>query len=129
MAWVEQCGDNTWRVRYRRDDDTIGAIPGFTSSMAAREYANDMESDRRRGTWIDPAAGQTTLGEFVDNNDWLDSLDIDTRTLDNYRSMLRNHIRPAGATPRLRTSPTSKSKPGRNISAPSRWQRSASTAS
>ena len=94
MAWVEQSGDNTWRVRYRRDDDTIGAIPGFTSSSAAQEYANDMESDQRRGTWIDPAAGQTTLGEFVDNNDWLDSLDIDTRTADNYRSMLHNHIRP-----------------------------------
>ena len=94
MAWVEQSGGNTWRVRYRRDDDTIGAIPGFTSSTAAQEYANDMESDQRRGAWIDPAAGQTTLSEFVDNNDWLDALDIDTRTLDNYSSMLRNHIRP-----------------------------------
>jgi integrase len=53
-----------------------------------------MESEQRRGTWIDPAAGQTTLGEFVDANDWLDSLDIDSRTADNYRSMLHNHIKP-----------------------------------
>ena len=68
MAWIEQCGDNTWRVRYRRDDDTIGAIPGFTTSTAAQDYADDMESEQRRGTWIDPAAGQTTLGEFVDTN-------------------------------------------------------------
>ncbi|MEV6608872.1 tyrosine-type recombinase/integrase [Kutzneria sp. NPDC051319] len=94
MAWIEQSGDNTWRVRYRRDDGTIGAIPGFTTSTAAQDYADDMESEQRRGTWIDPAAGQSTLGEFVTTNDWLDSLDIDSRTADNYRSMLRNHIIP-----------------------------------
>ncbi|KAA2262867.1 tyrosine-type recombinase/integrase [Solihabitans fulvus] len=94
MAWVEQSGDNTWRVRYRREDNTIGAIPGFTSQTTAQNHADDMESDQRRGRWIDPAAGQTPLGEFVDTNDWLDSLDIDIRTADNYRSMLRNHIRP-----------------------------------
>ncbi|WP_034274322.1 tyrosine-type recombinase/integrase [Haloechinothrix halophila] len=93
MAWVEQCGDDTWRVRYRRDDGTIGAIPGFTSKTAAQDHADDLESDRRRGTWIDPAAGQTTLSEFVDP-DWFDALDVDPRTEQNYRNRWAVHIQP-----------------------------------
>ena len=38
MAWVEKSGAQTWRVRYRREDGTIGAINGFT------------DQDRRRPT-------------------------------------------------------------------------------
>jgi len=50
MAWVEQSGSNHWRVRFRRDDATIGSIPGFRSEKAAQDHANDLESDQRRGT-------------------------------------------------------------------------------
>lgn len=92
MAWVEQCGDDTWRVRYRRDDGTIGAIPGFASTKAAQDHADDLESDRRKGIWIDPAAGHTTINEWA--TDWLDALDVDTRTEQNYRRMIRGHIQP-----------------------------------
>ena len=65
MAWVEQCGNHTWRVRYRRDDDTIGAINGFPTKAAATDHADTMESEQRQGTFIDPAAGKTTLGRLV----------------------------------------------------------------
>src|SRR6266496_6163381 len=92
MAWVERVSENSWRVRFRRDDDTIGDITGFTTEDAADNYALDMESDKRKGSWIDPTAGQTTINEFVP--DWLDALDVDKRTEDNYRSLLRNHIQP-----------------------------------
>lgn len=92
MAWVEQCGDDTWRVRYRRDDGTIGAIPGFASTKAAQDHADDLESDRRKGIWIDPAAGHTTTNEWA--VDWLDALDVDTRTEQNYRRMIRGHVQP-----------------------------------
>lgn len=92
MAWVERVSENSWRVRFRRDDDTIGDITGFTSQDAADNYALDMESDKRKGSWIDPTAGQTTINEFTP--DWLDALDVDKRTEDNYRSILRNHIQP-----------------------------------
>ena len=65
MAWVEQCGNRTWRVRYRRDDGTIGAINGFTTKTAATDHANSLESDQREGRFIDPAAGKITLRRLV----------------------------------------------------------------
>lgn len=92
MAWVEQSGKNTWRVRYRRDDDTIGAIPGFATKTAANEHAHTVESEQRQGRWIDPAAGKTTVREWT--TDWLGALDLAIRTEDYYRSLLTNHILP-----------------------------------
>jgi hypothetical protein len=92
MAWVEQTGENSWRVRFRRDDRTIGNVTGFTSEGDAENYAQDLESDQRRGNWIDPTAGQLLVSEFMP--DWLEALDVDTRTEENYRGILCNHIEP-----------------------------------
>ena len=92
MAWAEQCGDNTWRVRYRRGDDTIGSIPGFPTEQAAQDHIDDMKSERRKGTWLDPVGGQTTLGEFLP--DFWAAIDVDLRTEENYRSIVRKHIEP-----------------------------------
>lgn len=92
MAWTERRGTR-WRVRYRRDDGAIGTISGFSSKTAAEGYADDLESEQRKGIWIDPAAGQTTLTEFVEP-DWFDALDLDPRTEESYRQRWRNHIKP-----------------------------------
>jgi hypothetical protein len=92
MAWVEQTGENSWRVRFRRGDGTIGDVTGFTSEDTADNYALDLESDQRQGAWIDPTAGRLTINEFVP--EWLAALDVDRRTDDNYRSIVRNHIQP-----------------------------------
>jgi hypothetical protein len=35
-------GHRSWRVRYRRDDGTIGALHGFTTNTAASEQANTL---------------------------------------------------------------------------------------
>ncbi|WP_157984927.1 hypothetical protein [Lentzea terrae] len=64
--------------------------PGFATKLAAENHANDIESDQRRNTWLGPARGKTTLAELV--TIWFAALDLDTRTIDNYRSMLRRHI-------------------------------------
>lgn len=53
---------------------------------------DDLESDRRRGTWLDPSGFKTTLAEWVRR--WWPSLDLDLRTLENYESYLRLHILP-----------------------------------
>lgn len=90
MAWVEQSGNRSWRVRYRRDDGTIGAVNGFPTKSAASDHAHTMESDQRQGRWIDPSAGKITLREWT--TDWLDALDVAVRTEDYYRSLLSNHI-------------------------------------
>ena len=92
MAWVEQCGNRSWRVRFRRDDGTIGAVRGFATKTAATEHANTLEADQREGRFLDPAAGKITLGEW--SQDWLQALDVAIRTEDVYRSLLRRHILP-----------------------------------
>lgn len=92
MAWVEKAGDYSWRVRYRRDDGSIGSISGFSDKNAAEAHVSDMETDQRRGQWTDPQAGQLTVAEFAP--DWLDAQDVDKRTQDNKRSILRHHIQP-----------------------------------
>lgn len=99
MAWVEQTGEHSWRVRFRRADNTIGDLTGFPTEQDANNYALDLESDQRKGTWLDPTAGRLTINEFVP--DWLDAIDVDIRTDDNYRSLLRNHIQPRWGTTAL----------------------------
>jgi hypothetical protein len=49
MAWIEQTGTCSWRVRYTRPTGGYGSVSGFSSRKAARDYAEDLESDRRRG--------------------------------------------------------------------------------
>ena len=92
MAWVEQCGNRSWRVRFRRDDGTIGAVRGFATKTAATDHANTLEADQREGRFLDPAAGKITLSEW--SQDWLEALDVAIRTEDVYRSLLRRHILP-----------------------------------
>ena len=92
MAWIEQTGQHTWRVRYPLGDGRYGSVAGFTTAKAARDYAYDLESDRRRGQWIDPASTKITLSTW--SSVWVESLDVETRTEENYRSYLRNHILP-----------------------------------
>lgn len=79
-------------MRYRRDDGTIGAVNGFPTKTTAAEHATGMETDQHRGTWIDPAAGKVTVGEWTAQ--WLDALDVAIRTEDYYRSLLTHHILP-----------------------------------
>ncbi|WP_329051151.1 multidrug DMT transporter permease [Amycolatopsis sp. NBC_01488] len=99
MPWVDQTGQDTWRVRYRRADGTIASIAGFPDEAAANNYIDDMETDKRRGKWIDPTGGQTTVAEWA--GDWIDALDIDRRTEDNYRSFLKVHVLPRWGTTAL----------------------------
>jgi integrase len=90
MAWTEQIGPHSWRVRYPTGDGHTASISGFTTKQAADNYANDIESDQRRNTWLDPNRGKITVAEWAAT--WFAALDLDPRTIDNYRSILRCHI-------------------------------------
>lgn len=97
MAWVEQVGEYSYRVRYAVDGK-VRSVSGFATRREANDYALDIESDRRRGRWIDPAAGRVTVGEWA--RVWLGTLDVDTRTAENYAHRVRRHIEPRwGSTP------------------------------
>jgi hypothetical protein len=76
MPWAEQTGDGSCRVRYRRDDGTIGSIPGFPDATAADNYRGHIATDKRRGQWHDRTAGRTTVAEWA-LGPWLDSLGVD----------------------------------------------------
>jgi hypothetical protein len=63
VSYSEKAGKNTWRVRYPRDDGTLGTISGFPTESAADHKAQEIDVDRRRGTFQDPEAGKITLAE------------------------------------------------------------------
>lgn len=92
MAWAEKRGPRSWRVRYWKDDGTLGSVSGFDTKSAATRYADDLESDYRKGTWVDPTAGRVTLDDWT--RDWLDALEVSANTEAQYRSLLTNHILP-----------------------------------
>ena len=74
MAFVEKSGKKSWRVRYWKDDGTHGSIPGYTTKKAAQAKADDIDTDQRRGTFLDPDAGKLTLTEWTVT--WFDSIDV-----------------------------------------------------
>ncbi|WP_245931785.1 tyrosine-type recombinase/integrase [Actinokineospora auranticolor] len=79
-------------MRYFTDDGTLGSISGFPTKTAARDRAEEINADQRRGTFHDPAAGRITLAEWA--VPWFDALDVAPNTTAQYRSLLRNHIEP-----------------------------------
>lgn len=92
MAWIEQTGQCSWRVRYRTKSGTYWSQSGFGSHRAAEEYIEELRTDQRRGIWLDPSGARMRLGEWV--NTWIDTIDVEPRTEENYRRCLRLHILP-----------------------------------
>lgn len=99
MAWTEQIGEHSWRVRYVGVTGRVGSIGGFVSKLGAEDYALVLEREQRRGVWVDPMRARMTVAEWVIV--WFDSLDLDERTRENYASQLRRHILPRWGETRL----------------------------
>jgi hypothetical protein len=99
MSFVERSGRSSWRVRYWRDDGSHGSIPGFPTKKAAEAKAREIDSDRRRGEFVDPDAGTLLLADWTCS--WFDALDVAPTTLAQYRSLTRTHILPRWGTTAL----------------------------
>jgi integrase len=95
MAWAEKRG-STWRVRYQRDDGTLGSENGFTTKTAAAARAAEIDADQRRDTFVDPRAGQISLADWVAV--WQEGLHAGAMTRATYESHLRTHILPRFGT-------------------------------
>lgn len=95
MAFVEKSGKNRWRVRYWKDDGTHGSLSGFTTKKEAEDKAKEIDSEQRRGTFLDPDVGKLKLADW--SQTWLDALDVERTTEAQYRSLVRNHILPRWA--------------------------------
>jgi hypothetical protein len=52
----------------------------------------DVRAKQRRGTWLDPAGAKLRLAGWVEQ--WIDTIDVETRTEENYRRCVRPHILP-----------------------------------
>lgn len=99
MAWVEQVGKQSWRVRYPSEDGHVGTLGGFRSAQAARDRAVLIEVDRRRGAWVDPAGGRITVAEWVER--WWPTVSVAERTAENYQRRIRRHVLPYWGAARL----------------------------
>ena len=92
MAWVEQIGSQSWRVRFADPDGQVRSVSGFASAEEARDYAATVAVRPRGGPWVDPAAGRVTLEAWTAR--WLPTLTVSERTEENYRRDLRKHVLP-----------------------------------
>lgn len=88
MAWVERHGDG-YRVRYRLNDDLV-TENGYTTRDAAEDRAADIESDQRRGRFVDPRLAQTTIDEWI--RSWTAAHVVSGITSATYDSHIPNHI-------------------------------------
>jgi integrase len=65
----------------------------FETKAEALAWLSSVETDIRRGRWIDPDAGKVLFGKYVD--DWMTQrYDIRPRTRELYRSLIKCHLKP-----------------------------------
>ncbi len=90
MAWTEKHGDG-YRVRYRLGEDLI-TENGNLDRTAAEDRAADIESDQRRGRFVDPRLAHTTVDEWI--RSWTQAHFVTATTSATYDSHIRNHVLP-----------------------------------
>lgn len=102
MASVEHRvigGKDRYLVRYR-DPDGLQKAKTFRSESDAKDYLAEVVTDVRRGVYIDPRAGRTTVGEWADR--WIKAQShLKPSTRARYVGLLDNQIRPRWAKVRL----------------------------
>ncbi|WP_141579678.1 LacI family DNA-binding transcriptional regulator [Actinomadura sp. WMMA1423] len=102
MGYAEKRKDKYgeyYRGRFKKPDgrygtvaDTAGGTRRFDTKRAAVKAANDEEAKIRAKKWKDPAAGQTTFGEYA--SQWYAAQDLAASTMANYRRRLEQHLLP-----------------------------------
>lgn len=92
---VRKLPSGRWQARYSIDaGDRITAPHTFPTKGDAQRWLATIEADIARGTWHDPALGQTTIAEWADR--WLATKlpTVRRATADQYEYILRMHIVP-----------------------------------
>lgn len=98
MGYAEKRGDY-YRARYKIAPGKYGTVADgrgvtvkFRTKREAEQAANDEEAKVRGGTWRDPAAGQTTFGDYASR--WYAAQDLAPSTMQNYRRHIEEHLLP-----------------------------------
>jgi integrase len=90
---VRKLPSGRFQTRYLGPDGLLRtAEETFPTQTAAEQHLVDLEAEMRRGEWIDPDAGKTSLQEYADK--WISERDLGDRTRELYSGYLRNHIGP-----------------------------------
>lgn len=86
-----------WQVRYRLPTgERVTAPLTFPTKTGASSWLAQLETDMRRGVWVDPQAGQIRLDDY--GQAWLNGMSrLAPRTREIYASQLNLHILPAVA--------------------------------
>jgi integrase len=104
FGYVRKRPSGRWQAIYRHEGRRYSSGT-FVAKADAYAYLSTMETDLRRGAWIDPRSGKVSLCNYA--NEWLElRTDLAVRTVELYEYLLRNHIFPtlgrttlAGLTP------------------------------
>ena len=87
MAWIERTGVQTWQVRYR---DSAGRCQGSgITSPRSRSPRRWPPTSGAAPGWT-PQGARTLVAEWAKR--WIETIDVEIRTEENYRALLRNHI-------------------------------------
>ncbi|WP_405600408.1 LacI family DNA-binding transcriptional regulator [Streptomyces sp. NBC_01410] len=98
MGFAEDRG-TYWRGRYKISTGRYGTVADengntvrFRTKREAKRAADAEEAKIRSGGWKDPAAGQTTFGDYASR--WYAGQDLAASTMQNYRRHLEEHLLP-----------------------------------
>lgn len=79
-----------WQALFWQDE-RVQSAGTFVTKADAQAFLSAMETDLRRGKWIDPKGGQIRLSDYA--NDWLSlRSDLAERTAELYRHVLDKHL-------------------------------------
>lgn len=89
---VRKRSSGRWQAVYWLDG-RFRSAGTFAAKADALAHLSKVETELRRGSWVDPRGGQVTLDAYA--NEWLQHRpDLAVRTTELYRYSLNNHILP-----------------------------------
>ncbi len=92
MASIRRKPSGAWEARYRDAKGTMHART-FATKTAAALWSKEVETDVRRGDWVDPRLARTTFARWAD--DYLTTIvHLRSVTRGDYERQLRVHILP-----------------------------------
>lgn len=99
MASVTKQANGRYLVRYWTPDGRQRK-QRFDRATDARTFANTVEADKVRGSFVDPRAGRITFGQFSER--WLTAQTFDESTREAVASRLRVHMLPTFGRTQMR---------------------------
>jgi len=92
-CYTDAAGNKRYYVQYRTPEKKHTKKRGFTSKLKAREWAEDIESSKRRSEFINPTAGKASVREV--GQAWLNAQKVNKpSTYRALESSWRVHVEP-----------------------------------